>query len=162
MDNRKLLNAILRRDFPAFVQRCFQTVVPGQNYLHSWHIEAIAHHLEACRRGEIRRLIITLPPRSLKSLCASVAFPAFLLGHDPGARIICASYSQDLALKLARDCRRVMQSAWYRQVFPRTRSIRARTPRPSSRPLPWATASPPRSAARSPGVAATSSSSMIR
>ena len=57
----------------------------------------------------------------MKSICASVAFPAYILGRDPTRRIICASYSQELADKHARDCRAVMTSDWYRRVFPRTR-----------------------------------------
>jgi predicted phage terminase large subunit-like protein len=118
---RALLDALLRNDLAAFIQRSFQTVAPGQRYLHNWHIEAIAHHLEQCRLGETRRLIITLPPRNLKSICASVAFPAFVLGHDPKQRIVCVSYAHDLVIKHARDCRAVMESAWYRRLFPRTR-----------------------------------------
>ena len=70
---------------------------------------------------------MTLPPRNLKSICASVAFPAWALGHDPTLRIICASYSSELAAKHARDCRAVMESPWYRQVFPKTRLDRAKT-----------------------------------
>ncbi|MGE3511456.1 MAG: phage terminase large subunit [Vicinamibacterales bacterium] len=96
-------------------------MAPGERYLHNWHIEAIAHHLEECLRGSIKRLIITLPPRSLKSICASVAFPAFALGHDPTLRIVCASYSEELAARHGRDCRTVMQSGWYPSVFPGTR-----------------------------------------
>jgi hypothetical protein len=49
---------------------------------------------------------------------ASIAFPAFCLGHDPSAQILCVSYAQDLADKLARDCRSIMMSPWYRHVFP--------------------------------------------
>jgi predicted phage terminase large subunit-like protein len=120
-NDRAILEAVLRNDFAAFVQRSFHTVVPGQPYLSNWHVEAVAHHLELCRQRRIRRLIITLPPRNLKSICASVAFPAFALGHDPSLRIVCASYAQDLAVKHARDCRAVMQSAWYRRLFPGTR-----------------------------------------
>ena len=97
--DRAILEVVLRNDFTAFTQRCFQTVVPSQQFLPNWHIEAITHRLERVRRGEIRRLIITLPPRNLKSICASVAFPAFVLGHDPASRIVCASYSQDLTAK---------------------------------------------------------------
>ena len=81
------------------------------------HIELIAAKLDACRQGQVRRLIINVPPRHLKSLCASVAFPAWCLGHDPAAQIICASYGQDLADKFARDCRRIMASTWYLQLF---------------------------------------------
>ena len=70
------------------------------------------------REGKIRRLIINLPPRHLKSLMASIAFPAWCLGHDPSAQILCVSYAQDLADKLARDCRSIMISPWYRRIFP--------------------------------------------
>jgi hypothetical protein len=68
-------------------------------------------------QGHIRRLIINLPPRHLKSHLASVAFPAWCLGHDPGMQILRVSYAQDLADKLSRDCRRILASDWYRQVF---------------------------------------------
>ena len=77
----------------------------------------MASKLEACRHGKIKRLIINLPPRQLKSLSASIAFVAWLLGHDPTKHVICASYGQDLADKLARDCRNVMNATWYRELF---------------------------------------------
>jgi hypothetical protein len=67
--------------------------------------------------GQIRRLNIKLPPRHLKPFLASVAFPAWCLGHDPSAQILCVSYAQDLADKLARDCRRILAGDWYREVF---------------------------------------------
>ena len=72
-------------------------------------------------RGITRRLIITVPPRSLKSICASVALPAFALGHDPSRRIVCVSYSEGLARKHANDCRALMRSDLYRRIFPATR-----------------------------------------
>src|SRR5205807_59885 len=81
-------------------------------------IEVIAAKLAAVREGKIRRLIINLPPRHLKSLMASIAFPAWCLGHDPSAQILSVSYAQDLADKLARDCRSIMMSPWYRRIFP--------------------------------------------
>ena len=62
-----------------------------------------------------------MPPRSLKSICASVALPAWLLGHDPTRRIICASYAHELSVKLANDFRLVVTSDWYRRLFPHTR-----------------------------------------
>ena len=80
----------------------------------------IATKLEAVRKGLIKRLIINLPPRGLKSHCASIVFPAWYLGHDPTGQIICASYGQDLADKFARDCRTIMMAEWYRRIF-RTR-----------------------------------------
>jgi predicted phage terminase large subunit-like protein len=121
VDDARLLQALLRTDFRAFLEKVFMTLTPGQRYINSWHIDAIAWHLERVRRGEIRRLIINMPPRSLKSIAASVAFPAFVLGHDPSRRLICVSYSGDLAKKHSNDFRAVLESRWYRSAFPSTR-----------------------------------------
>ena len=112
---------LLRQDLSGFIERSFYELNPQTEYLHNWHIEVIAAELEKCRRGETKRLIINVPPRSLKSHCASIAFSAFLLGHNPAAQVICASYGQQLADKLAADCRSVMTSEWYRNLFPGTR-----------------------------------------
>ena len=90
-------------------------------YLPNWHIEAIAYQLTEIAAGRTPRLVVTVPPRSLKSICASVALPAWLLGHDPTRRIICASYAQELSVKLANDFRLVVTSDWYRRLFPHTR-----------------------------------------
>jgi predicted phage terminase large subunit-like protein len=115
------LNAVLRTDLTAFVRKAFGTVSPGDDFSSNWHIEAMCHQLSKIISGETRRLIITIPPRHLKSICTSVALPAFILGHDPTRRIICVSYSQELAVKHANDCRTVMNAGWYRQLFPGTR-----------------------------------------
>jgi hypothetical protein len=117
----RTLQALLRSDFRAFLHKVFLTLAPGQTYVQSWHLDAIAWRLERVRRGEIRRLIINMPPRSLKSIAASVAFPAFVLGHDPSQRIICVSYSGDLAKKHSNDFRAVIESPWYRSAFQATR-----------------------------------------
>ena len=110
--------AVLRSDFTAFIERSFHELNPATRFLPNWHIEVIATELEACRRGETQRLIINVPPRSLKSHCASIAFPAWLLGHDPSSQIIVASYAQDLANKLSSDCRALFASSFYRNLFP--------------------------------------------
>jgi hypothetical protein len=67
--DREVLAALLREDLTAFVEQVFATVSPGDAYCHNWHIEAIAHELVRCREGDSTRLIITQPPRSLKSIC---------------------------------------------------------------------------------------------
>ncbi|HEV3175080.1 MAG TPA: terminase family protein, partial [Stellaceae bacterium] len=110
--------ALLRQDFGTFAARCFHDLNPQAELAMNWHLEVIAAKLTAVREGKIRRLIINLPPRHLKSLMASIAFPAYCLGHDASAQILCISYAQDLADKLARDCRSIMMSPWYRQMFP--------------------------------------------
>ena len=102
--------ALLRQDFGTFAARCFHDLNPQAELAMNWHLEVIAAKLTAVREGKIRRLIINLPPRHLKSLMASIAFPAWCLGLDPTAQILCVSYAQHLADKLARDCRGIMMS----------------------------------------------------
>jgi predicted phage terminase large subunit-like protein len=121
VSEERKFQALLRSDFRAFVHKAFTTLCPGQNYVSTWHVEAIAWQLERVRRGEIRRLIINMPPRSLKSIMASVAFPAFVLGHDPSRRIICVSYSGDLSRKHSNDFRALLESPWYGRTFPNAR-----------------------------------------
>ena len=120
-DRLAILRAVLRTDLTAFIEKTFAAVQPGDTYRPNWHVEAIAWHLEQVLAGRIKRLIITLPPRYLKSIAASVAFPAFVLGRNPSAKIIAVSYAAELAAKHAADCRAVLQSPWYRAVFPETR-----------------------------------------
>ena len=108
---------LLRNDFTSFIERSFAELNPQTAFIPGQYIELLATTLERCRSGETKRLIVNLPPRSLKSHAASVAFPAWLLGHDPTRQIICASYEQDLADKHARDCRTLISSAFYRGLF---------------------------------------------
>jgi predicted phage terminase large subunit-like protein len=114
---REEYDAAQREDFYTFLARAFYELNPSARFLGNWHLELVAAKLAACFEGRIRRLAITLPPRHLKSHCASVALPAFWLGQDPAARIMCVSYGQELAEKLSRDCRALMASAWYRRLF---------------------------------------------
>ncbi len=109
--------ALLRGDFASFAVHCFRELNPRTEFAPGWHHELIAAKLQAVREGRTRRLIINVPPRHLKSHLASVAFPAWCLGHEPGLQIVCASYAQDLADKLSRDCRHILASDWYRQLF---------------------------------------------
>src|SRR5829696_4881456 len=92
----RLFQALLRQNFGAFAERCFYELSPSHTYLHNWHLEALAYHLSEVMNGRCRRLLITLPPRSLKSLFASVALPAFMIGHDPSRKLICISYASEL------------------------------------------------------------------
>src|ERR1700746_1123278 len=115
---RAQYDAALRNDFALFAARCFHQLNPQAELAMNWHLEVIAAKLTAVAEGTIRRLIICLPPRHLKSLMASVALPAWCLGHDPSAQILCVSYAQDLADKLARDCRSIMMRPRDQRIFP--------------------------------------------
>ena len=114
-------DALTRREFRIFIERVFAELNPSTRYSDNFHIGVIAHKLDLVRKGEIKRLIINVPPRSMKSIAASVALPAWMLGHDPTRTIINVSYGQELADDLARGCRQVMQQRWYEAIFPKTR-----------------------------------------
>ena len=111
---------LMRNGLVPFTRMVFEIVAPGERLHLNWHVRAIAHALEQVRQGKLKRLIITVPPRHLKSVLSSVAFPAFVLGHNPATKILCASYSAELAIKHANDFRAVMRSERYRRLFPGT------------------------------------------
>jgi predicted phage terminase large subunit-like protein len=119
--NDDLMSSILRTDFAAFNEKVFMTLNPGVEYHDNWHIHVIGYQLRLCAEGKNKRLIILLPPRHLKSLMVLVAFPAFLLGHDPSTKILAASYNQELATKFSIDVRAIMAEPWYQNAFPHTR-----------------------------------------
>lgn len=146
-ERMRLIEVALRLDFASFVEKAATSLVPGQ-LAWNWHLDAICHALDQVRLGKTRRLIINLPPRSLKSVIASVAFPAFVLGHDPSKRIICVSYAQDLATKHSNDFRRCSAAAGTGASFLARGPRAAKIPRPRLRWRAAACALPPRLAAR--------------
>jgi len=127
ISDRAAVETLMRNSLYHFIIRVFQTIDGSQVFLPNWHIEVIADYLAMAASKDLQRLIITIPPRHLKSICASVALPAWILAHYPTARIICVSYSDELAAKHARDCRKIMESSWYRHLFPGTRLSKKRS-----------------------------------
>jgi hypothetical protein len=124
MNEQAALAALLRSDLCSFIRKSFQTILPSTPYLLNWHIDAIVHLLMLVYGGEISRLLINQPPRSLKSICVSVAYVAWLLGHDPARRVIVVSYSNEFAAELHRQFRMVIDAPWYRALFPGMRPAR--------------------------------------
>src|SRR4051794_100398 len=120
----RVLRAILATDFRAFVDYVFGLLRPGTPFRPNWHIDAMAHKVSQVASGEVKRLIITMPPRNLKSIVASVALPAWYLGHNPSERVVCVSYSDALAKTHANDFRRVVSDPLYQAVFPKMRLAR--------------------------------------
>lgn len=118
LDEALVLQAILRQDLSSFIARSFMTLDPGTPYLPNWHIDAIAWQLMRVWRGECTRLIINVPPRSAKSICVTIGYTAWVMGHDPRKRIMAISYANELSLKHAADFRSVVTSGWYRALFP--------------------------------------------
>jgi predicted phage terminase large subunit-like protein len=128
LPNRSMIdrarNEICRLEFVSFIEAVFNVLNPGRRFSINWHIWSLAYHLEQVRLGRIKRLIINLPPRFLKSLISSIAFPAFILGHDPTKRLLIISYGLELADKFAYDSHRLMSSGLYKDIFPGTRLSR--------------------------------------
>lgn len=112
---------VIRSDLSQFVRFAFSITDPATPYIHNWHIDLICEYLQAVERGEIRKLIINVPPRSLKSLIVNQAWPAWLLGHNPAERIVSASYGMDLAIKNSVKTRLIMENEFYKKMFPKTR-----------------------------------------
>lgn len=119
---RQLLTSLLRTNFKSFVMKVFNEVSPNNKYLDNWHIDVICNELMKINDGDNdNRLIVNIPPRYMKSIICSIAYPAFILGRNPQASIICVSYADELASKFALDTRRVMETPWYRELFPGTK-----------------------------------------
>ena len=114
-------DATCRSSLFHFTWFAYDLLHPGDPFIPGWHVKAMAQALENVRTGGAKRLLITVPPRHLKSITASVALPAFWLGRDPATRIIVASYGADLASKHARDFQKVVASPKYQRLFPRMR-----------------------------------------
>ena len=89
-------DALARDNFAFFAMRAFRELYDTP-YLDSWHIHAMAFWLTQAAQGSVRRLVITMPPRHLKSFLASICLPAWILGRNPGERLVCASYAQKLS-----------------------------------------------------------------
>ena len=122
LDDQQLQVAHLASaDFLLFVELAFAHLYPGQVLATNWHLKVLAELARQIACGELRKLMVALPPRSLKSFIFSVCLPAYLLGKNPGLRILCASYGMDLARQHSADCRKIMMSEWYQSTFPQTK-----------------------------------------
>lgn len=108
---------ILRNDFSAFMHRAFIELNGGGKLLDNWHIGLIAERLEQVRTGSCKRAIISVPPRHLKSFAATIAFGAWVLGHDPSKHILFMTYGQDLSDEFAQKVRTLMESPFYQSLF---------------------------------------------
>src|SRR5215203_1195637 len=104
-----LLSAARRQHLHLFMIKVFETLHPGEPPLHmAWYLEALCHRLEQVWSGNVRRTVITMPPRHLKSITVAVGFAAWALGHRPSLKIMVASYSLDLARLHAAHTRTIM------------------------------------------------------
>lgn len=102
-----------------FCEVFWPIVEPGRKFVRGWAIEAICEHLEAVTRGDIKRLLMNVPPGLMKSLTTDVFWPAWEWGpkNRPDLRYMCSSYSQDLTIRDNRRCRQIIESPEYQEMF---------------------------------------------
>jgi hypothetical protein len=120
MGQSPLASALYRTDFCFFAERAHLILEPGTKLEINWHHRAIAFQLERTRKEEVRRLIVSQPPKTLKTYLISVAFVAHSLGLDPAKKFLIVSYDEDLAVKQARAIRTILHHSWFRKLFPQT------------------------------------------
>jgi predicted phage terminase large subunit-like protein len=113
----ELYRRLLENDFGGFVRAAWPILEPATPFLDNWHIDLIAEYLTLVQRREIRRLIINVPPRHMKSLLCTVLFPCWVWTQSPGARFICSSYAETLSIKHSLDRREVIDSDWYQRLW---------------------------------------------
>jgi hypothetical protein len=121
MSNADVIKALYRSDFSAFLRFAFRELNPSQPLVDTWHIDVLAD-LARVLGGDIQRLIINLPPRSLKSLSASIAMPVWALGRNPALKIMSVAGSRELAKDLEQAARDLMMSPRCRALFPHLRT----------------------------------------
>lgn len=112
------VHALCRESFDFFVQQAVPYLNPGGRYQDAPYIGAMSECLMRLRRGDFTKVAMTVPPRHLKSTLVSVAYVAWMLGHDPTLRFVVASYGEELATKLARDFRKILEWDFFQAIFP--------------------------------------------
>lgn len=110
---------LCRRSFVDFVRLAWPVIEPSTPYAHGKHVEVVCAVLEAVARGEIRRLVLNVPPGTMKSTLVGVMFPAWLWGPQkrPGERFVGVAHEQTLGIRDNLKCRRLIGSEWYQRLW---------------------------------------------
>lgn len=116
----ELDRAIASQSFAGFVRAAWHVLEPSSELKWGWSLDAICQHLEAVTKGDIKRLLINVPPGCMKSLLAGVLWPAWEWGPQgrPGLRYLGTAHKQDLGVRDNLKCRRLIQSEWYQARWP--------------------------------------------
>lgn len=119
----EVIKALCQTHLGSFTRMAFGWTHPEREYQHNWSMDVIGEALSRCCSGEIKRLIINMPPRSLKSFYASVAFPAWVLPRKPEAKIMCIAGSRGLADDQHTMARKLMKHPTYQAFFPHIKVV---------------------------------------
>lgn len=107
------------RSLADFAKRAWRVLEPATPLKWGWALDAICAHLEAVTDGRVSRLLMTVPPGTMKSLLTGVIWPAWEWGPRgmPQSRFLGTAHKQDLAIRDSMKCRRLIQSAWYQSLW---------------------------------------------
>jgi len=100
-----------------FIAGCWHVIEPGVEYTDGWFIDCISEHMTAVRDGQIKRLNINIPPRHMKSIMVSIAFPCWVWTTQPDKRFITSSYALALSNSMSRRRRLILESDWYKRLW---------------------------------------------
>jgi hypothetical protein len=103
------------RSLLEFCRQAWPIIEPGVPFKEGWHLRALCEHLEAVTNGQIKRLLINIPPRTSKSTIVSVMWPCWEWIKRPYEKYLCASYSGTLSTRDNVSARRIIQSDWYKK-----------------------------------------------
>lgn len=116
--NADQIKALYRSNFAAFMRFAFRELHRNQPLVDTWHIDVLADYLERVANGEIKRLIINLPPRCLKSHAASIALPVWMHGRNPALKIMSIAGSKELARDFERGTQELIKAPRCQALFP--------------------------------------------
>lgn len=116
-DGVEMVRRMCHDDLSEFIKESWRIVEPNDPFTPGWHIDAISEHLEAVYHGQIRELLINIPPRHMKSLQVCVFFPAWVWQRDAGKAFIYATHAKSLAVRDSVKCRDLIESPWYQKLF---------------------------------------------
>lgn len=108
---------LARRSLRRFIEDAWHIIEPTTVFCPGWHIDAICEHLEAVSRGEIRDLLINMPPRHMKSTIIAVMWPVWEWITYPSRRWLFASYAASLSTRDSLKCRRLIESPWFQKRY---------------------------------------------
>ena len=114
------------RTLSGFVREAWPVLEPAARYIHNWHVDAVCQHLEAITAGQINRLLINVPPGSMKSLLVSVMWQAWEWGPKGlrSLRYLTTAFNEDPVKRDTRKTRDLIQSEWFQALWPEVRLIR--------------------------------------
>lgn len=115
-DSASIESEICKRSLAEFIKRAWHVLEPDTDLKWSWHLDLICDRLEKVAGGDIKRLIINIPPGCMKSLTVTVFWPAWVWLHRPAWRVVSASYAKELSTRDSVRCRTLVESEWYKSL----------------------------------------------